>query len=345
MSDYTWNRLRGLPSRSTQSETSCGLRGKDLRELFEKNSAWFNPFSSEDDAEAEREDSTPKGTLKVVGQDPSDPFDQGDVDMGDDETYTATADQFEFVTRDIGLKDTLPDEDNVALANRWRTDRDPEAMESLMARNSDHLEYSKRSLQSFRMPRPATAGMTFNSWAASVDRWNPEKSNLLTHHKSDFRNAYKQAKTLGQFTKSARGRISQMERYRQHAARTEESLGRYGTPKELAEASGGWLTEANARKLGKENRDVLFSSKDLTKDQEVDTARTLMRAVTRVKDYQRPKDQDIVSAMWGIGKDQEKIVSTKSLAKKFGVSPSYISGLKRKMNSQIESEMRMLHGD
>ena len=64
-----------------------------------------------------------------------------------------------------------------------------------------------------------------------------------------------------------------------------------------------------------------------------------MMAVRRVRDYHGSRKQKIINHIWGLD-DHDHIGSNNVLAKKFGVSASQMSILKRQIRQDIQEEMR-----
>lgn len=268
---------------------------------------------------------------------------ESDVDEEDEDTPLVNPGSFQFVQRKLEWEDRHQDLDDDALILSYKKSKDPEQLESIFFRNQDHLRYSDRQLQTFRLPTPATAGMVYNSFVHSLNRWDPSGGrNPRNWHKADaLPNAKTRARTLGQFTKADRNRISKIEQTRQVQRDFEAEYSRFPTVEELAEASAGALKVKDVKKILLEDRGKMLGSKDLEADSNVDVQRATLRAVQRSQEYYSAKHRKMINAMWGLG-GEEEIISNNKLAQKFGVTPQYMSTLKRKFLADIQDELRQM---
>jgi hypothetical protein len=250
---------------------------------------------------------------------------------------------FTFVDRDIGLKerDDSPKRDK-ALIQRWRSSGEDADLEAIYSRNKGFLDQQIWSLSKFRIPKPAIQGAVYNTFKTAVGKWDPDGgSNIRSFYKSHYRqNLHRQIKATAQFARAERGRVSKVERIRQLQENFELERGYIPTAEELKQAANpGELKVQDIKLILKEAKGDLLGSRNLGAEDDIDLERSTMMAIRRVRDYHGSRKQKIINHIWGID-DHKHIASNNVLAKKFGITPSKMSMLKRQFRQDIQEELR-----
>lgn len=300
--------------------------------------SWLKSDEDEDDSE-EPDD----GLIDVPAPTAFDIEDDDEEEGNDSDVQIVAPGNFKFVRRDIGL--TAPDGDvgEKELLTRWQRDKDPRDLEAIYSTNKDVLNSHIRTLSRMRLPKPAIEGLVYNAFHTAAKQWDPARgANLRTYYKQNqWRNLLRDVKPLAQFTKAERGRVSRTERTLQLREAFELERGHIPTSTELQGYSGGELKVKDINMILEESRGDLLGSRKLDADYDVDTERSVLHATRRARDYYNGRHQRILNHMFGLD-DNEFIGSNNKLAAKFGVTPQYLSTLKRKFAADIQNEMQIL---
>mgnify|MGYP001554125526 CR=1 FL=1 len=253
---------------------------------------------------------------------------------------------FQFVSRPVTWTDSASkNETETDLLNRYQKSKDMDALESLYARNKNFLSQQVYGLNvQYRLPKPAIEGVVYNNFKKAIDNWKPEKkANIRTFYKSNYKqNINRDMRQMAQFGRPERTRAAKTERTLQVAKQIEYEKGYVPSAEDIQKKMmPGEMTVKDIKLILQESRGDLLGSKKLDAEHDVDIERSTMMAIRRVRDYQGPKKTKVINHIFGLD-GAEHIASNAKLAKKFNVTESQMSVIKRQLRQDIQDELRIL---
>lgn len=226
----------------------------------------------------------------------------------------------------------------------YKASPDDQKLEHIYAHYEDLLDRTVRTYRNRRLPEAAIRGRVYNAFRKAIDRFEPGGKAFHNVFEQDVASneVHKWANSYSNFGKVNWERARHLGRIQLLQNQFKLDVGREPTADEIKKETG--LKLKDIRVALKEIRDDNVASKMHENDHAIDMGALYRRGLRRVRDTLSPKERVVFDDLYGyfLGTKSTKFDGKfKDLARQHGVSPSWVTKFRQRVQSRLDQDINM----